>query len=90
MLTAPLTLLALALPLVAAAPAVEVRQTFPHDPNADPRCTLFADNDGSLSLARFAQSWGVLFRDVIHWNPSLTAEGGNFITGQSYCVKVSS
>ncbi|KAF9893750.1 hypothetical protein FE257_009920 [Aspergillus nanangensis] len=31
--------------------------------------------------------WGISMEDFFHWNPSITADCGNFLTGQSYCVE---
>ncbi|KAH7635588.1 hypothetical protein B0T09DRAFT_298276 [Sordaria sp. MPI-SDFR-AT-0083] len=59
----------------------------PFDPKTTMYCTYWYDNDGSLDCEWVPDSWSIEMKDFLRWNPSLTANCGNFIEGRSYCVE---
>ncbi|EEU33361.1 uncharacterized protein NECHADRAFT_56796 [Fusarium vanettenii 77-13-4] len=64
---------------------MDVDPNMPHDPNPD--CEFWWDNDGSVACEDIAPSFKIKFEDFLSWNPSITKDCGNFITGRSYCIE---
>ncbi|PCD24494.1 hypothetical protein AU210_013613 [Fusarium oxysporum f. sp. radicis-cucumerinum] len=65
---------------------MDAKPNMPHDPNPD--CRWWWDNDGSVACKDMAEFWGGFSQeDFLRWNPSLTSDCGNYITGRSYCVE---
>ncbi|KGO65557.1 Peptidoglycan-binding Lysin subgroup [Penicillium italicum] len=84
-------LLALALGSVEGRPQFSARSAtpgLPSDPNTISTCTWWWDNvDGTIACADVPFQWGISMEDFLLWNPSITADCGNYLTGQSYCVE---
>ncbi|KAJ8117941.1 hypothetical protein OPT61_g989 [Boeremia exigua] len=59
----------------------------PYDPNTTEYCTWWFENDGSVACTDMPATWAITLADLRRWNPSITAECGNFETGKSYCVE---
>ncbi|KAJ6118863.1 hypothetical protein N7471_013483 [Penicillium samsonianum] len=84
-------LLALALGSVEGRPqyfAKDATPGSPSDPNTISTCTWWWDNvDGAIACADMPFEWGISMEDFLLWNPSITADCGNYLTGRSYCVE---
>ncbi|KAG9199588.1 hypothetical protein G6514_008350 [Epicoccum nigrum] len=59
----------------------------PYDPNTTEYCTWWYENDGSVACNDMPATWAITLEAFRRWNPSITAECGNFDTGRSYCVE---
>ncbi|OJJ05263.1 hypothetical protein ASPVEDRAFT_95414, partial [Aspergillus versicolor CBS 583.65] len=60
----------------------------PSDPNTISTCTWWWDNvDGSIACENMPSQWGISMEDFLLWNPSITSDCGNYLTGRSYCVE---
>ncbi|KAL4874685.1 hypothetical protein BJY04DRAFT_224793 [Aspergillus karnatakaensis] len=88
---AGLLALTLALSSVEGRPAFYVKDatpSLPSDPNTISTCTWWWDNvDGEIACEDMPFEWGITMEDFLLWNPSITADCGNYLTGQSYCVE---
>ncbi|KAG9250036.1 uncharacterized protein F5Z01DRAFT_630406 [Emericellopsis atlantica] len=62
----------------------------PHDPDTNPDCSWWWDNDGSISCEDMPREWGISREDFLAWNPSIRTDCSNFIAGRSYCVEAPS
>ncbi|KAF2473993.1 uncharacterized protein BDR25DRAFT_386910 [Lindgomyces ingoldianus] len=63
------------------------KPALPFDPNTTPYCTWWYDNDGSIPCSQMPALWVISLDDFRRWNPSITAECSNFVSGKSYCVE---
>ncbi|KAL4879468.1 hypothetical protein BJY04DRAFT_220064 [Aspergillus karnatakaensis] len=59
----------------------------PYDPNTSEYCSWWWDNDGTASCPEVLDQNFISIDDFIRWNPSVTADCGNFKEGFSYCVE---
>ncbi|OQE00087.1 hypothetical protein PENVUL_c059G04710 [Penicillium vulpinum] len=60
----------------------------PSDPSTISTCTWWWDNDdGAIACEDMPFEWGISMEDFLLWNPSITADCGNYLTGRSYCVE---
>ncbi|KAM0254536.1 hypothetical protein ACHAQJ_006696 [Trichoderma viride] len=66
---------------------MDATPNMPYDPNTDPSCSWWWDNDGSLACKDMPGEWGITLADFLRWNPSITSDCGNYVTGKSYCVE---
>ncbi|KAH6874031.1 LysM domain-containing protein [Thelonectria olida] len=66
---------------------MDATPNMPYDPNTDPNCSWWWDNDGSIACKNMPGEWGITLADFLRWNPSITSDCGNYITGKSYCVE---
>ncbi|KAH7190960.1 hypothetical protein BKA60DRAFT_471939 [Fusarium oxysporum] len=64
---------------------MDIDPNMPHDP--DPECQFWWDNDGSLSCKDTPKAFKISLQDWLRWNPSLTEDCNNYITGRSYCIE---
>ncbi|CAG7557594.1 unnamed protein product [Fusarium equiseti] len=64
---------------------MDVDPNMPHDP--DPQCQFWWDNDGSIACKDMPKSFKISLESWLRWNPSLTKDCGNYITGRSYCIE---
>ncbi|KAF5002925.1 hypothetical protein FDECE_10480 [Fusarium decemcellulare] len=64
---------------------MDIDPNMPHDP--DPECRFWWDNDGSLSCKDIPDAFRISLEDWLRWNPSLTQDCNNYITGRSYCIE---
>ncbi|KAI9375023.1 hypothetical protein BJX61DRAFT_550312 [Aspergillus egyptiacus] len=88
---AGLVALALALGTVEGRPRYFLKDATPNlpaDPNTISTCTWWWDNvDGAIPCEDMPFEWGISMEDFLRWNPSITADCGNYLTGRSYCVE---
>ncbi|EXK32525.1 hypothetical protein FOMG_12694 [Fusarium oxysporum f. sp. melonis 26406] len=63
------------------------KPSMPIAPGTIQSCASWYDNDGSLPCELIPYAWNLSLEDLIKWNPSITAECGNFKEGFSYCVE---
>ncbi|KFY46133.1 hypothetical protein V494_00591 [Pseudogymnoascus sp. VKM F-4513 (FW-928)] len=72
------------------APGIIARDTtpkFPYDPNTTPYCSEWWDTQGIFSCQELVDVYSLTIAEFIRWNPSITAQCGNYIdNGESYCV----
>ncbi|KAF5253349.1 hypothetical protein FANTH_1761 [Fusarium anthophilum] len=61
--------------------------SMPIAPGTTQSCASWYDNDGSLPCELIPYAWNLSLEDLIRWNPSITAECGNFKEGFSYCIQ---
>ncbi|KAF3811697.1 LysM domain-containing protein [Colletotrichum gloeosporioides] len=61
----------------------------PFDPNTISTCTDWWDNEGFLPCVDLITAWNIDISDFRRWNPSITADCGNFQVGMSYCIGAS-
>ncbi|KAJ5205117.1 hypothetical protein N7491_004261 [Penicillium cf. griseofulvum] len=84
-------LLALALGSVEGRPRYSARDAtprLPSDPNTISTCTWWWDNaDGAIACSDMPFEWGITMENFLLWNPSITVDCGNYLTGRSYCVE---
>ncbi|KXJ87029.1 LysM domain-containing protein, partial [Microdochium bolleyi] len=59
----------------------------PHDDKTESSCSWWIDNDGSIPCQNIPSEWGISLDNWLYWNPSLTRDCGNFLSGRSYCVE---
>ncbi|KAG8667748.1 hypothetical protein FPOAC2_12938 [Fusarium poae] len=64
---------------------MDIEPNMPHDPDA--QCQFWWDNDGSISCKEMPKAFKISLEDWLRWNPSLTKDCGNYITGRSYCIE---
>ena len=69
---------------------MDERPQMPFDPNTNPDCAWWWDNDGSISCQNMPAEWGISLENFLAWNPSITPDCSNFNTGFSYCVEAPS
>ncbi|KAH7030631.1 uncharacterized protein B0I36DRAFT_348837 [Microdochium trichocladiopsis] len=79
-------------PRATAAPSKDLslladQPNFPFDPSTSAKCTWWVDNDGWISCTEMLSEWGISLQDFRSWNPSITAQCGNYVVGRSYCVE---
>ncbi|KAF2828938.1 hypothetical protein CC86DRAFT_286527 [Ophiobolus disseminans] len=60
---------------------------FPSAPNTIMTCMWWWDNDASISCKNMPAEWGISMANFLAWNPSITPNCGNYVTGLSYCVE---
>ncbi|QKD52295.2 uncharacterized protein FOBCDRAFT_238586 [Fusarium oxysporum Fo47] len=61
--------------------------SMPIAPGTIQNCASWYDNDGSLPCELIPYAWNLSLEDLIRWNPSITAECGNFKESFSYCIQ---
>ena len=59
----------------------------PFEPDTDPDCTWWLDNDGSVSCQNVPYEWAISFNDFLAWNPCIKSDCSGYKTGFSYCVE---
>ncbi|KAL1954011.1 hypothetical protein VTO42DRAFT_1832 [Malbranchea cinnamomea] len=64
-----------------------ISPNLPFDPNTTEYCTYWYDNNGGLTCEQVVMNNFITLEDFIRWNPSITADCGNFQEGYSYCVE---
>ncbi|KAH7159574.1 hypothetical protein B0J13DRAFT_642947 [Dactylonectria estremocensis] len=63
--------------------------SMPISPGTTENCVSWYDNDGAVDCDMISWSWGIELEDFLQWNPSITADCGNFQQDYSYCIEVS-
>ncbi|KAI1810267.1 LysM domain-containing protein [Poronia punctata] len=74
-------------PILAARDSEGPSPSLSYDPNTSKYCSWWVDITSTPSCSVILENNFISLQEFIRWNPSITADCGNLVTGKSYCVE---